>query len=223
MSLAAADFATRDRLVAVVCEEIVDALLLRLSTADRATLALAGGTTPAPLYRALGGVYAPWDRIDITLTDERWTAPDSDHANEQLVRDTLLQGRAIQARFHPLLSDAPDAEAAARAADPRIARLRPIACAVVGFGTDGHVASLFPGADAPSEGNVVAVHAAGAAGAQERLSLTLPVLCEAGHIWLIAFGPEKRARYEAAKRGDGSPLARLIEAASGRFRACFAP
>src|SRR5579871_2223740 len=88
------------------------ALALEISTrlADaaaarpRASLVATGGTTPGPLYDALARTPAPWERVELTLTDERWVEPESPASNEHLVRTRLLVDRAAAAEFVPLKS-----------------------------------------------------------------------------------------------------------------------
>ncbi|MBI1340371.1 hypothetical protein GC169_09235 [bacterium] len=228
-------FETRDALALGVADEIGRRVLLHLADHPRAALALAGGTTPGPVYRVLGRGYLPWDRIDATLTDERWVAPDGPDANEHMLRTTLLHeaerhGRGLGLRLHPFLSDVATPVAAANAAEPRIAALRPFAATVVGFGLDGHVASLFPGAlphpPADEGRTVIAVEApsdSGAAATNQRLSLTLPALLDTRGIWLVFTGADKLKRFETARDcADGSPLAALLAQTSTPVHARYA-
>lgn len=46
-----------------------------------------------PFFEALAAKSLPWERVDITLADERWVAEDSQDSNAKLVREHLLQGR----------------------------------------------------------------------------------------------------------------------------------
>src|SRR5690606_25629287 len=81
------------------------------------TLAVSGGSTPARFFAALGKRKdVDWDKVLVTLVDERWVPETSDRSNAGLVNMKLLQGPAAVARFVPLYSggDAPDANAIGR-------------------------------------------------------------------------------------------------------------
>ena len=88
----------------------------------------------------------------------------------------------------------------------------------MGMGTDGHTASWFPGSaelgaalDAQAAYSVIAARAPQAAGAAERLTLTLPALARAERVLLLISGDEKRARLEQATRDDDAPVAALFK------------
>ncbi|MBU6471631.1 MAG: 6-phosphogluconolactonase, partial [Alphaproteobacteria bacterium] len=55
-------------------------------------VALSGGNTPRETYRAMATLDLPWDKIVVTLVDERWVDDSSPESNARLVRETLLQG-----------------------------------------------------------------------------------------------------------------------------------
>jgi len=75
--------------------------------------------------------------------------------------------------------------------------------ALVGMGTDMHVASLIPGADglaaalAADAPPLVVLRAPGAA--EARVSLSAPALAGALRLHLLIAGPEKRAALERAR------------------------
>ncbi|HSR66162.1 MAG TPA: 6-phosphogluconolactonase, partial [Xanthomonadaceae bacterium] len=81
---------------------IAGALRRCLERKPRARLLLSGGTTPAPVFRALARAPLEWARVDVGLVDERWLRPDDHDSNAWLVRTQLLHDRAAAARFEPL-------------------------------------------------------------------------------------------------------------------------
>ena len=130
-----------------------------MSATGRFTLALTGGRTPRRLYEELGAEHLgdfPWAATDLFWSDERAVPPDDAESNQRLARETLLaHGRVPDARIHPMIrrvEDLRDLEGAAVAYERRLQEVTGDDCpsldvALLGLGPDGHVASLFPGAD----------------------------------------------------------------------------
>ncbi|RPE81491.1 6-phosphogluconolactonase [Vulcaniibacterium tengchongense] len=182
-----------------------------LSQRPRVRLLVSGGETPAPVYRALAKAPLDWPRIDVALVDERWLHPDDADSNARLVRDTLLQDHAAQARFEPLTRAGRPIEEAVAAANAHAHE--PASVAVLGMGEDGHTASLFPGMrelerTLQSRQAYVAVDAAGCPGARgwpRRISLTPAGLARAACRMLLLRGLRKREVFEAAL-ADGDAL-----------------
>jgi len=156
----------------------------------RAHVALAGGTTPARAYELMS--LPTWQGVELWFGDER-CVPDGDpDANSTLAREHLSAPGAIVHRIEGELG--PD-EAAARYEEALRLRLPSdgrLDVALLGMGPDGHTASLFPGNPALSEEAAWCVAVRDAPKPPpERVSLSLPLLCAARDIVLIASGASK--------------------------------
>ena len=210
-----------DDLARQAAERMAFSIDQALSERDRAQIALAGGTTPRPVYVRLGEERLPWDRVDVLLGDERWVSADDPASNARMLAETLLaQGPARQARFHPVPVDAADPLAGAEAYSAQIAAL----CAgeppcfdliLLGLGDDGHTASLFPGTPAVEvTDRWVTV---GEGKGLPRLSLTAPVLSDARQVMFLVSGAEKnlalRRLLDPEEPAQRTP-ARLVRPAS---------
>ena len=197
------EHADRAAQAAALAKAAADDLRAALTARGRARLAVPGGTTPGPFLTALGGADLPWERVAVTLTDERWVATSSDRSNQRLLGRTLFAGAAAAAEFVPLYGathDPADSIDAIRVALERIAL--PLDVIVLGMGEDMHTASLFPGADklaAALKADAPCAVAIRAPGAEEpRVTLTAPVIRDAGRAYVLMQGAAKRAALEKA-------------------------
>lgn len=195
----------RETLARDLAARVSGALTERLARAERASLAVSGGTTPTLFFDRLSERELPWERLDVTLVDERWVPLSSPRSNEALARAHLLKGRAAAATFFPLTSDDATPDQGLAKVDARLARLaQPFAVVVLGMGEDGHTASFFPGADrlpqALDRATTRRVEAIEAPGAGEpRITLTAPMLLDPGLTLLHIEGAAKLATLRRAQ------------------------
>lgn len=175
-----------------------------LSTKDRATLVVPGGTTPGPVFDILCGAPIPWARINVMLTDERWIPETHERSNSRLLKERLLVDKAAAATFIPMYLDFENPEAAlpdlSRAIDP----LLPIDVLLLGMGEDMHTASLFAGADRLADAfdaNAPLLMPMRDGGTDEpRVSLTAPVLHGAMATHVVFTGKSKKQALKAAHK-----------------------
>jgi len=185
------------------------------------SFALAGGTTPAPLYREFDQLFAAAKkgRIQLIATDERWVGDADAQSNEGLFRQcfaasvgqwSLVSLKNAQATPSAALADI----------DQRIrttCRL-PFSAVILGMGADGHIASLFPNTpqllrNDPASHCVAACHPQTL---QSRMSLSFSCLLNTRSVWLVITGAEKRAVLENA--GPDSPIGAYLSAAMNTAR-----
>jgi 6-phosphogluconolactonase len=166
-----------------------------------ASLLLSGGRTPRRMFERLSGKPLAWNKVKISLTDERLVPASEPASNEYLVRHHLLQNEAQAAVFIPLWQGEGDpVESAIEAVS---ALEKPFAVAVLGIGEDGHFASLFPGmpdlrsALDPAASQLAAFVPA-LAGREPRVSLTVRAILDAKALIISFEGEDKRRVFERA-------------------------
>lgn len=167
--------------------------------------ALSGGRTPERFFRQLAeepeARSLPWDRVHVFWVDERYVASNSPASNYRLAVDTFLSRIDIPlANIHRIPTEYKDIKDAARAYertlrevfDLRAGEVPQFDLMILGMGSDGHTASLFPKSlPAGDSGDLAcAVHVANAAN-PNRITLTGPVLQAARRLAVVVSGGEK--------------------------------
>ncbi len=194
----------RTALEAGLVEAIEATLLAAVAARGVACIALSGGPTPIPIYKALSQRDLPWSQVQLTLTDERWVEAKNPASNEAMIRATLLQGPAAKARFTGFKTPADTPNQAEAQIDAALATLsQPFDLVLLGMGDDAHTAALFPGGEgleaAMDLAGIAKVRAIQPTGGQVAcLSLSLPALLSARRIALLITGPNKWAVYQRA-------------------------
>ena len=192
-----------------------------LMKAGCADIGLAGGSTPTATYEALARRDVDWSTVDAWLSDERWTDHDSDESNGAMAASSLVD-RVTGLTLHRPHFDANITPAAS--AEDYEARLReftdgPPGLVLLGMGTDGHIASLFPGtvalANAADSRWFVANHVPQLD--VWRLTVTPHLLRIAAHVIVIVSGSAKASVLaEALERPIGAYPIELLHEAEGQ-------
>jgi 6-phosphogluconolactonase len=181
------------------------AAALREAVAERgsASLALAGGNTPRPVYEKLATLDVPWERVHVYFGDERCVEPDDAQSNYRAAREALLDQVPV-GRVLRMEAEREDREWAA----DDYAALLPEALDVLllGMGADGHTASLFPGHAALEERERKVVPVEGPKPPPWRLTITAPVIAAARQVFVLVTGAGK-AQTVAQVLGAAEPVA----------------
>lgn len=223
--------ADHDALAEALAASVADDLRAALAERGRAVLALSGGTTPVRFFQALAEQPLPWKQVAVTLVDERWVDESNARSNAALVRQHLMYGAAAVASFLPLYRDYGDGpEQSLPELETELAQLPlPLDVAVLGMGNDGHTASFFPGGDwleraldPAGSARVLPMHAEAAG--EPRITLTLPVLVAARHLYLHIEGEQKaQVLQQALATANGPPIAAVLHAARAPVQTYWCP
>lgn len=187
----------------------------------RFTVALAGGSTPATLYRALAlPLFAQdidWPRWHVFWGDERCVPPDHTDSNYGMARRLLLDRVPVTpSQVHRMHGEDPPEQAARDYERTLRDVLGPggrLDLVLLGMGDDGHTASLFPGAPALDERKRLVVANWVPQLNAHRLTLTLPAINGARSVAaFIAGGGKVRAvrRVLAPTPHDETPPMALV-------------
>ena len=199
-----------DRFAAVGADVFAAAIAASVEVRGSCVLALSGGSTPDPVFRALAGRDLPWSAVTITQVDER-VAPAGSAVRNLTGQEAAFAGLPVQ--WLPLVVqgyvrrglEATLYKLSEVAGDPPV-----IDVVHLGLGADGHTASLVPGDPAVDE-TERAVVLTGLYQGTRRVTFTRPVLDRARLVvWLVA-GADKGLALQKLLDGDRSIPASLLE------------
>lgn len=182
-------------------------------------IALPGGHFTAPIYEDLASYSLNWSNVEFFFTDERCVPPSHPASSYGEAVDRLFTNPRIGAhQIHRIEAERPDREAAAA----EYARELPGAFDVLllEMGSDGHVASLFPGSPAFAPNGEEECRVLVLETEQKprwRITLAPSVLAGAEHTFVVACGRDRRETVRRVLRDEGEPAdvpARLVRGAT---------
>ncbi len=189
-------------------------------------VALSGGRTPVGLYQRLAGEKdLNWDKTEIYQVDERFVPEGDPDSNFRMIRRTLLDRIRIPCEnIVPVPVSAPDPVLAAERYEALIREKMGLSegqfprfdLVLLGMGKDGHTASLFPGDDLLLEKCRIALAAFPESG-HSRVTLTLPAINRARHVFFFVVGKEKAVVFQKAAAGDPAVPAALVKPMRGEL------
>lgn len=165
--------------------------------------ALSGGSTPRAMHRLLAEelfcLEVPWSDIHLFWVDDRCVPYANPASNFGVAREDFLNRVPVSpGQIHPMPIHILPEEGAVQY-ERELKKFLPLGqgglpvfdLIVLGIGQDGHTASLFPGQAALDEAEKWVVAVKGGNPDVNRLTLTFPVLNQAGQIVFLASGREK--------------------------------
>ena len=200
-------------LVEAAAADLVDRMAGAIAARGACRVALAGGSTPRPVYertaRADLAARVDWTRVVLSFGDERCVPPDHEASNYRMVEEALVArlGAERSPRLHRIAAEEPPADAA-RAYAAELGEA-PLDLVVLGMGDDGHTASLFPGRPEAAERSARVVAARSPKPPVDRVSLSLRAINEARVVRFWVTGEDKAARLAEVFREieSGTPAA----------------
>lgn len=167
------------------------------------TVALSGGSTPKSLYQLLADRGAefygqvPWARIHFFWSDERHVPPDHPDSNYRMAHEVMLSRVPVpESNVHRVRSENPNAQEAAGEYEQTLLQLTKqtlpqLDLILLGLGTDGHTASVFPGSDVLNETTRLVAAPWVAKFNAYRITMTLPLLNNGASVVFLVSGAEK--------------------------------
>jgi len=205
-------------LAAAVADEIIASVNDSLEEQPRCSLVLSGGRTPGAIFRTLSRPprvsEIEWDKVHIYWGDERWVDSEDDQSNFKMARETLLTNLTSPAPTYTHVDTS--ASSPQKGAENYAAEIKKIEglnngetpsfdIVLLGLGTDGHVASLFPDSDTNGKAGEICLAVSPLSVEGTRVSLSADALFSAKKIMFIVRGESKAEIVKRVIEGDDSP------------------
>jgi 6-phosphogluconolactonase len=219
-------FRDREQLSRAAAGFIVQRALSAIRESGRFTVALSGGHTPERTYELLAMKpfrdQMPWADVHFFWGDERCVSPDDEQSNQRMARDALLNHVPISTRqIHPIncMSSPPaGAKSYERCLRRLLGQKGRFEMILLGLGTNGHTASLFPRSSVLNETARWVAPLFVPEQGLHRVTLTAPLINRARTVLFLVSGRRKAPSLEAVLYGARDPIrwpAQLISPADG--------
>ena len=197
----------------ILTKLISDKLKLAIDKKGTATFVVSGGTSPLKLFEDLSKIDLPWNKVQITLVDDRLVNKNHIHSNQKLINDHLLKNKAKLANFIPLSE---------KIIKSKII-ITPFDVNLLGMGEDGHFASLFPDMindfnlfDLSADPSILTISSHGDP-FLPRITMNLSLILKSEFIVLLVKGSIKQKIIDQAKNDNSLPIHYLLKSRASNF------
>jgi 6-phosphogluconolactonase len=197
----------------ILTKLISDKLKLAIDKKGTATFVVSGGTSPLKLFEDLSKIDLPWNKVQITLVDDRLVNKNHIHSNQKLINDHLLKNKAKLANFIPLSEEIIKSKIITTPFDVNL----------LGMGEDGHFASLFPDMikdfnlfDLSADPSILTISSHGDP-FLPRITMNLSLILKSEFIVLLVKGSIKQKIIDQAKNDNSLPIHYLLKSRASNF------
>ena len=197
----------------ILTKLISNKLKLAIDKKGTATFVVSGGTSPLKLFEDLSKIDLPWNKVQITLVDDRLVNKNHIHSNQKLINDHLLKNKAKLANFIPLSEEIIKSKII----------ITPFDVNLLGMGEDGHFASLFPDMikdfnlfDLSADPSILTISSHGDP-FLPRITMNLSLILKSEFIVLLVKGSIKQKIIDQAKNDNSLPIHYLLKSRASNF------
>ncbi|MGZ4787860.1 MAG: 6-phosphogluconolactonase [Terriglobales bacterium] len=215
----------------LAARKIVELANEAVASRGKFTIALSGGSTPKKLYELLASPEwagkMPWAKTEFFWGDERYVPATDPASNFHMTRQAMLERVKVpEANVHRVHTEEADASRAAELYENEIRHVVPAEqgglprfdLVLLGLGTNGHTASLFPYQPALHEKARLVLAENIDEVKMTRLTMSAPLINAARQILFLALGEDKAPVIRDVITGVFDPErlpAQLIRATQG--------
>jgi 6-phosphogluconolactonase len=203
------EFSSKKELFESCSESILIDIQQSILQNNHCSVLLSGGSTPEPLYKLLAENKELFSQVQWGLVDERFVENSSEFSNEKMIREALGNEAKITGMVTDISNYSKNLNEINEWYKSFIDRTD---ITILGMGTDGHFASLFPG-DESSEKilnlDEKAVFNTNAPSfPKQRITCSFQMLLDSKSIYLIITGQTKKDILSTSKRN--LPIHKLL-------------
>lgn len=173
-------------------------------------IALSGGNTPMPILKRLKYFPIEWERLVFFQVDERCVSVASDESNYKQLMNNFV--KYIGSKIYKMYDEKKGIEKSVRIYNKLLHNIS-FDLVLLGMGTDGHTASLFPETEALKNNNMKVCANEVPLLKSTRITLTYPTIIDATEIVVLLKGETKVRVLESIEKGMQYPMTKVANEA----------
>ena len=192
----------------IVADYIIKEAKYSISNFGLFKLLLSGGNTPIGIFKELVNKQdkMDWSKVELYWVDERCVPINSVDSNYGNCKKYLINHLVDKPKSYPMYKEKSIRESIKEYQRLLKKKITSSSCnffdlALLGVGTDGHVASIFPNTKGANEKNVWVMPSVAPTFPTERMSLTFPIINLTKKIVILAKGAEKKWVFDICIEG----------------------
>ena len=203
------EYASAEQLASELARVVASEICAAVSARGVCHLLVPGGSSPQAFFLHLAGHELPWHRLHLYPSDERCVPVGDRERNDRMIDEVLLsRANMPSGNLHRIPAEL-GPEAGARCYAQTLESIPAFDVAVLGVGSDGHIASLLPGHPALYDCRDAVPVTGAPKPPPSRVTVGLRRLRAAGSRHVIALGAEKQAAFCRADRSGALPVVQL--------------
>lgn len=205
-------FTNRNEAIKALASHIIQLIEEKQEIQNDSYILLSGGSTPLPLYKLLAESSIDFSKLTFGLVDERFVPVNAPQSNEGMIREIFQNQPSFQCIG--MVTNDQNIKESIENCQSTYPKFIGADLVILGMGSDGHFASLFPNDEASLEGlkgtnpQVLATYAP--VYPNHRISCNLALLKTIKNRILLITGEEKLNKLKLCSE-EGSPISYIFD------------
>lgn len=197
-------------------DELVDRIVSLIKESNiqkkKTSILFSGGSTPSGLLEKLSDVKLNWSKVKVGLVDDRMVDVENKFSNAKMIQELFISKiKKLPPQFYPLVFDHENENENTKQLNKIIDEIGVPDITILGMGSDGHFASLFPRNKKSERGLLLNnrnafCYTTAPSEPKERISFTWSFLRKSANLFLFITGEEKMALIDLIYKRDELPI-----------------